>query len=219
MLMNRLITSRIKKFLFIQEINRIINDPQILLENQNDILQRLVYLWGNEGWSGLTSYLLACLNHTEKANGYVLECGSGLSTILMGIVAKSKSVKITSLENSKKWRDRTNWYLRHFSLKNVTILYAPISDRGAYEWYKPEKKFMPAKVSLVILDGPPGDIKGGRTGFFPECKELMAMGTVILVDDVIRKDEMQMVIEYSASLDFRYEITGGEKPYATMIKN
>ena len=217
--MNRLITTRIKKFLFIQEITRIINDPQILIHNENDILQRLVYLWGNEGWSGLSSYLSACLNHTEKADGYILECGSGLSTILMGIIAKSKQIKIISLENSKKWKDRTSWYLKRFNLNNVTILYTPIIDRGTYQWYDLEKSTIPEKVSLVVLDGPPGDIKGGRTGFFPECKELITTGTVILVDDVIRKDEMQMVIEYSASMDFRYDITTVEKPYATMIKN
>jgi hypothetical protein len=219
MLLNRLITSRIKKVLFIQEINQIINDPQILLNNQNDILQRLVYLWGNEGWSGLSSYLLACLHHTDKTNGNVLECGSGLSTILMGIIAKSKEVKIVSLENSKKWRNRTNWYLKHFNLSNVSILYTPIVDRGKYEWYKIEKYSLPERISLVILDGPPGDIKGGRTGFFHECRDSLNKDSVILVDDVIRKDEMNMVIEFSASMDFRYSIAEGDKPYASMIKN
>jgi hypothetical protein len=219
MVFNRLITSRIKKFLFIQEINRIINDPQILLNNQNDILQRLVYLWGNEGWSGLSAYLMACLNYTDKANGLVLECGSGLSTILMGIIAKSKEVKIVSLENSKKWRNRTNWYLKHFNLNNVSILYTPIVERGKYEWYKLDEDSIQEKISLVILDGPPGDIKGGRTGFFPECKGFINRDSVILVDDVIRKDEMQMVIDFSASMDFRYTVIDGDKPYAEMIKN
>jgi hypothetical protein len=219
MSINRLITSRIKKFLFIQEINRVINDPQILLNNKNDILQRLVYLWGNEGWSGLSSYLIACLNHTYTSGGYILECGSGLSTILMGIVAKSNGVHIISLENSQKWRKRTNWYLEHFNLNNITILYSPIVDKGKYQWYKIEEKTLPEKVSLVILDGPPGDIKGGRTGFFPECKDIIPKDSVILVDDVARKEEMQMVIEFSASMDFRYNITDGDKPFATMIKN
>lgn len=219
MLFNRLITSRVKKFLFIQEIKRIINDPQILLNNQNDILQRLVYLWGNEGWSGLSAYLLVCLHHTDKANGYVLECGSGLSTILMGIIAKSKEVKIISLENSEKWRNRTNWYLKHFNLNNVSILYTPIVERGNYQWYKIEKNSLPENISLVILDGPPGDIKGGRTGFFPECKDFLKRDSVILVDDVIRKDELQMVIEFSSSMDFSYNIIEGDKPYAIMIKH
>lgn len=219
MLFNRLITSRIKKFLFIQEINRVISDPQILLNNQNDILQRLVYLWGNEGWSGLSSYLLACLHYTDKANGCVLECGSGLSTILMGIIAKSKQVKIVSLENSEKWRNRTKWYLKHFDLNNVSIRYTPIVEREDYEWYNIEKNSIPENISLVILDGPPGDIKGGRTGFFPVCKDFLKRDSVILVDDVIRKDELQMVIEFSSSMDFTYKIIEGDKPYAIMIKN
>lgn len=219
MSINRLITSRIKKFLFIQEISRIINDPQILLNNQNDILQRLVYLWGNEGWSGLSEYLMACLRHTDKSGGIILECGSGLSSILMGIIAKSKGIHIISLENSGKWKKRTAWYLKHFGLNNVSVLYSPIVDRGSYQWYKIEEHSLPAKVSLVILDGPPGDIKGGRTGFFSECKDLIANGTIILVDDVERKEEMGMVVKFSESMDFRYTVTDGEKPFATMIKN
>lgn len=219
MSINRLFTSRIKKFLFIQEINRIINDPQNLLNNNNDILQRLVYLWGNEGWSGLSAYLMACLQHANNSSGYILECGSGLSTILMGIIVKSKGVHILSLENSKKWEKRTNWYLKHFNLNNASILYSPIVDRGRYQWYKIEENTFPEKVSLVILDGPPGEIKGGRTGFFPECKDLIVKDAIILVDDVERKEEMEMVIEFSASMNFRYNVTDGDKPFATMIKN
>lgn len=219
MSINRIITSRIKKYLFIQEIKRIIVNPQILLNNENDILNRLVYLWGNEGWSGLSSYLLECLKQTDNARGYVLECGSGLSTILMSIVAKSNGVHILSLENSAKWRKRTNWYLNHFRLNNASIAYSPIVDRGNYQWYKIDKDAIPEKVSLVILDGPPGDIKGGRTGFFPECKDLIGPDTVILVDDVERKEEMKMVIEFSTSMNFRYSITEGVKPFAIMIKN
>lgn len=219
MSINRLITSRIKKFLFIQEINNIINDTQILLNNKNDILQRLVYLWGNEGWSGLSAYLMACLQHADKSSGYILECGSGLSTILMGIIAKSKGNHIISLENSGKWKRRTNWYLKHFNLNNASILYSPIVDKGAYQWYKIEQYNFPDKVSLVILDGPPGDIKGGRTGFFLECKNIITKNTLILVDDVERKEEMGMVIEFSRKMDFQYTITEGEKPFATMIKN
>lgn len=219
MSINRLITSRIKKFLFIQEIGRIVNDPQVLINNKNDILQRLVYLWGNEGWSGLSEYLMACLQHTDKSGGYVLECGSGLSTILMGIIGKPKGVKIISLENSAKWRKRTGWYLHHFNLNNVSILYSPIADKGNYQWYNIEGHSLPEKISLVILDGPPGDIKGGRTGFFPECKNLVVRDTVILVDDVERKEEMGMVTDFAKSMDFRYTLTKGEKPFATMIKN
>jgi hypothetical protein len=219
MSINRLITSRIKKFLFIQEINRIINDTQILLNDKDNILQRLVYLWGNEGWSGLSAYLMACLQHADKSSGYILECGSGLSTILMGIIAKSKGIHIISLENSGKWEKRTSWYLKHFNLNNASILFSPIVDRGTYQWYKIEEHTFPEKVSLVILDGPPGDIKGGRTGFFPECKDLIAKDTIILVDDVERKEEMGMVIEFSKKMDFRYTVTEGEKPFATMIKN
>jgi hypothetical protein len=219
MSINRLITSRIKKILFIQEIKSIINDPQILLENKNDILQRLVYLWGNEGWSGLSEYLKACLQHADKSGGNILECGSGLSTILMAVIARSKGFKIVSLEHSGKWRKRTSWYLRHFNLNNATILYSPIADRGKYEWYKIDEHPLPEKISLVILDGPPGDIRGGRTGFFPECKKLLTKGSVILVDDVVRKEEMAMVIEYSGSMDFSYTVTNGEKPFATMVKN
>jgi len=218
MSINRLITTRIKKYLFIQEVNRIINDPQILLNNSNDILQRLVYLWGNEGWSGLSAYLQSCLQHSYKTDGYILECGSGLSTILMGIVAKQKGVKLVSLENSKKWMKRTGWYLKHFNISNASIMYSPIVDRGDYEWYKIDENSLPDKVSLVILDGPPGEIKGGRTGFFPECSNIIKKDTIILVDDVEREDEMGMVSDFSASMKFRYTVTEGNKPFAIMVK-
>lgn len=219
MSISTVINKRLKKYLFIQEVNRIKDNPQALIENQNDILQRLVYLWGNEGWSGLSDYLKACLEYTKNSKGCVIECGSGLSTILMGIIAKSNNIKVISLENSGKWRKRTNWYLKKFNLDNSSILYSPIVSKGEFQWYSIEEKDLPTNVSLVILDGPPADIIGGRSGFFKVCKNLLNKDSVVLVDDVVRKPEMDMVIKFSSEMNFSYNISQGDKPFATMIKN
>jgi len=125
MSVNRLVTSRIKKFLLIQEINRIINEQKILLNNENDNLKHQCYLWGNGGWSGLSAYFQSCLQHAKNAFGYIIECRSVLSTILMRVVEKPKGVKLVFLGNSIKWKKRTNWYHKLLYLSGGFFLFKP----------------------------------------------------------------------------------------------
>ena len=67
---------------FRQTMKRLLADPDFNLDDPT-ILGKLEYGWANP-ISASTEYLLECVSYASKAKLPILECGSGLSTIVIG---------------------------------------------------------------------------------------------------------------------------------------
>src|SRR5215475_13344481 len=61
-----------------------------------DLLAELIRTWGNEEWNADPPYLLAVCEAASRVNAPILECGSGLTTILLGIFAARRGVQVMS---------------------------------------------------------------------------------------------------------------------------
>jgi hypothetical protein len=62
-------------------------DPEAATEDE-DLLLDLVYGWGNAAWSGAPELLQCCVRQALVVRDPVLECGSGLTTLLVGAVVQ-----------------------------------------------------------------------------------------------------------------------------------
>jgi hypothetical protein len=113
--------------------------------------------WANEGWSADTSYLEAVCHWASRVRGPILECGSGLTTLLLGVVARDQ---VITLEHMPEWKDRVQLVARKHSVP-VNVVNAPIVDYVGFHWYSVPKS-LPGNIELVICDGPPSDVLGGR---------------------------------------------------------
>ena len=71
-----------------------------------EVLDDLVYGWGNEGWSVQHEYMNEVVRAVRTTKGSILECGSGLSTLLMCRMLGPRRNQLWSLENSSEWADR-----------------------------------------------------------------------------------------------------------------
>ena len=87
--LDRRIQKRYQRFLFWRAMRRFTRGLwQESRAIDHGVLSELVQGWGNK-WSAQHEYLAACLEHARDADGPILECGSGLSTILLGTVAQA----------------------------------------------------------------------------------------------------------------------------------
>jgi Methyltransferase domain len=147
--------------------------------------------WANEGWSADAFYLEAVCQWASRVRGPILECGSGLTTLLLGIFAPSQ---VTTLEHMPEWKK----HVEHAAMEHcipVNVLTAPLLDYGGFHWYAlPES--LPRGFELVICDGPPSVTKGGRYGLFPTASGLLSRNAVILMDDVERSDEQAIITRW-----------------------
>ena len=191
----------------------IVRNPEQLFVVEDFDFSPLIYGWGNEGWSAWDEYLKGCLDAARSAPGPILECGSGLSTLLVGVIAQRMGNTVWSLEHNAEWARRLERELARYGITSVRVFVSPLHDYGAFHWYRPPLSALPADFSIVICDGPPGSTPGGRTGMLPVMRSRLAPGCVILLDDAERGQEQAIAAKWAEELGTEIRIHGTRKPY------
>ena len=176
------------------------------------ILSDLIYGWGYKG-SVKHEYASAFLRYARTADGPILECGSGLSTILLGLMAERNGNKVWSLEDKSFWAEKVRSTLQRYDIKSVELCKTKLRDYGPYWWYDPPKTKMPKNFSLVVCDGPPASTPGGRYGMLPIMKPHLKSGCTVLLDDAGRVEERRILATWAEELGTSYRIEGVAKPF------
>ncbi len=148
-----------------------------------DTLRKLRLGWNNQGWDAKLDYLEEIVKSAGAINGPVLECGSGLTTLILGQLAGRRGIEIWSLEHNPDWHQRVSTALKTHQVPRVNLCFAPLRDYGEFNWYDPPLARMPERFSLIICDGPPDLANGGRYGLLPILGSRLDAGAVILFDD------------------------------------
>ena len=157
--------------------------------------------WGNDGYAARTDYLEEVARRASATLGPILECGSGLTTLLLGLLAGRRGVKTYSLEHISEWRARVNKALVRFQIPRVRVYSAPLREYEGFAWYDPPLAEFPENFELVICDGPPGDTRGGRYGLLDVLGERLLPGSVILLDDTERAGEAEVLRRWTREAD------------------
>ena len=231
MLLNRLrqvasvvLPARTKRFLrdkhrdlvFRRAMKAFLTDPESCVKDEGRVVSDLIYGWGNEGWCAQQEFLVSCLRHALVAKGPILECGSGLSTILVAAVAAKRGIGYRALEHDPKWAAYVRRSLVRYSIDPAVVCVTPLKAFGEYLWYDVPGGSIPDGLGLVICDGPPGNTKGGRYGLVPIMKHKLRPGCIILLDDAERRDEQIIARRWKAELGGALEVLGRAKPYIRM---
>lgn len=110
----------------------------------NDTFELLAKGWGNEPWAASPEFLRAV---HDNACGYVVECGSGASTLLLAAMG----CEVTTLEHEEEHAARVLWNLRKYGLEDrVNLICKPLK----YGWYD----FAGATCDTLVIDGPPREL-------------------------------------------------------------
>ena len=174
----------------------------------------LLYGWGS-GWSLREELITELWHRAWHTRGPVLECGSGLSTLLLGIAAERQGYDVYSLEHDEGWHARVVAAVDRLHLQRVKVISAPLVMHSGYAWYDAPGSF-PPEFTLVLCDGPPGATMGGRYGLLPEMRPSMAADCVILLDDAAREGEQEMLKRWTTEHHVIHQMTGTERPFAVV---
>ena len=153
------------------------------------VLDDLRYGWGNTGWAVDTEFLQTLSRLVRATPGPMLECGSGLTTLLAGALGHARGLRVWSLEHDADWCERVRAVARRHGLDNVTICYAPLQEFDGFAWYDVSTHPIPPQFGLVVCDGPPDATPGGRYGLLPVMRDRLTAGCVLLLDDVHREHD------------------------------
>lgn len=181
------------------------------------LVHELVYGWANETMSASEEFLQAVFRHASRSTGPILECGSGLSTLVLGVAARSSGQRVWSLENDPFWASVVRAALARYAITGVEICEAPLRSYGNFEWYELPHSHLARDFALVICDGPQGTTLGGRYGLLPVLGGNLRSGCVILLDDAARAGERQVLSRWGDEWHVSHEMIGGDKPFARLM--
>jgi len=156
---------------------------------ERPLLAELRAAWGNDRFTADLDFLREVTCLAAVTPGPVLECGSGLTTLLLGALAGRRGVEVWALEHEPESRRRIAAALRDHVAGQVYLWFSPLSDYGDFVWYAAPLPLMPDEFRLVVCDGPPAGTRGGRFGLLSVIGDRLPAGAVILLDDADRDTE------------------------------
>lgn len=136
---------------------------------QSELLQLLRYeidlkypLPPTRGWAASPDFLLLVARHAIVARPQVIvECGSGVSTIVLAQCCKNNGVgHVFSIDHNIEYASQTDAELRRRGLDPfVTIVKAPLGtcDLNGKSWMWYQLSYIPewTEIDMLIIDGPP----------------------------------------------------------------
>lgn len=176
-----------------------------------ELLKKLRLGWDNRDWDAKLGYLEEILKRALASDGPILECGSGLTTLLLGHVAGRRKVETWSLEHNADWHRRVANAIKRHHITGVNLCVAPLREYEQFNWYDPPLAQMPAKFSLVICDGPPDLANGGRYGLLPILGNRLEPGTVVLFDDAREPGQPEVLQRWATELGVGVELRETEE--------
>ncbi len=199
-------------------VRRVVENPVAAMDDR-ELLERISNAWGNGPWTASTDYLQTSMSLARAARGPILECGSGLSTILVAAATRGTGRPVITLEHSGAWARRVGAELDRAGLGHARVAHSPLKSTASYDWYSvPEP--LPHGLSLVLCDGPPGTTRGGRSGLVPEIWNLLSSDVVILLDDASRDGEQAAVASWTAQYPLVAHVDEtARNPYATLRRS
>ena len=162
--------------------------------------------WGNEGFAARTDYLEEVARRAVATSGAILECGSGLTTILLGWLAGRRGIETWSLEHMPEWHAQIVQILQRHSIPKANVCLAPLRDYGDFWWYDPPLERLPETFKLIVCDGPPGTTRGNRYGLVPVLGERLHADSLILLDDADRPSEVEVLRRWTAEAKMAVEL-------------
>lgn len=150
------------------------------------------------GAPDLLLHLANTLAATQPA--LVVECGSGVSTLVMARTAQlqSRRTRVVALEHDQHYAQESDKLLEMHDLQAFAeIRYAPLQPVAiaGHEtvWYALEQVSDLKEIGLLLVDGPPKAIgPNARYPAVPLLHGRLSDHAIVLLDDAAREDEAEV---------------------------
>ena len=150
----------------------------------------------------------------------VLECGSGFSTLKLAELTRDRGGRLVSLEHDELWATRVRSNLAAAGLaETARVTLAPLQRhplaRDGLLWYAEQAlRFLPRRIDLLLVDGPPAfepETDLSRYPALPALAERLAPDAIVVLDDIDRRGELQVLEAWERECGFRFEIQPAER--------
>jgi predicted O-methyltransferase YrrM len=172
------------------------------------------------GWAMEPEALVSILSFIQSNHcRVVVECGSGVSTILIGSLLKQQQTgHLYSLEEDEAWHRSISTVLAERNLEEfVTLACAPLrqsSNLGARAmWYAYDQAGTILDsvdhIDLLIVDGPKSAPDATRFPALPFFASLLDERSLVILDDARRSHEQMVLAKWQQDFDLQIDMRPG----------
>jgi predicted O-methyltransferase YrrM len=138
----------------------------------------------------------------ERQPEWIIECGSGVSSIVMGYALREIGRgRLIAFEHLERFVDTgTDLVSRHELSEHVEIVHAPLEPvelgGASWQWYgkNVHSVLEGKKADLLFVDGPPGGTGPlARYPALPVLKAYLSPDVLVVLDDAERSDEREIL--------------------------
>jgi predicted O-methyltransferase YrrM len=177
------------------------------LTNLNSIFPFDRPMPATRGWAASPDLLLLLVDLVRQSRSrLIVECGSGTSTLWFARALYHYGIdgRVVALEHEKKYAERTRRILEDHELARlVDVRDASLEmfEIGAiaWRWYAASAWNDLRDIDVLFVDGPPArTAPKARFPALPLLADRLAPRAIVVVDDVSRSDEHDMVQDWAA---------------------
>lgn len=150
----------------------------------------LVRGWGNPRYAASPELLASVIRATQVADAPIVECGSGVTSVVLAAAHKHLGTRVVSLEHDPRWASTVRRRLKHLGHRHEFLLHRPLEAGERADWYSVLPGDLPAQIGVLLCDGPPASTRGGRLGVLQAIVETSP--TIVIIDDVERPAETEL---------------------------
>lgn len=181
--------------------------------------------WSNDGFSADVAYLEETIRLIEKHGGPVLECGTGATSLISGILGERYGFDTYCLEQDRTWALLAQHALDYHEIGRVHILDTPLRSYGPYAWYDTEGLQLPKHFGVILCDGPFVDRSRGdaiynswRYGVLPFLRRTGSTFDALLLDDVNDKRADNVLQRWITDWNTRHDVISSEHGDCAIVR-
>jgi predicted O-methyltransferase YrrM len=166
-------------------------------------------------WALLPAALDLLLAEVDRGRRRIIECGSGVSTIALARALRKQAGRIGALEHDPGWAAFVVAWLEREGLDGIaTVVEAPLRAHplalDGTEWYDQSalERLPRSDIELLLVDGPPAGEPGldrARYPALPVLSDRLAKDAIVVLDDVNRPGEAEVLAAWERETPFRFE--------------
>lgn len=159
----------------------------------DSIVADLYAHWGDPLSQNDEVYVRSCLAEATAADGAILQCGTGLMTLLLGAVCDredNKAKHVWCLENDEHWANMMRSWLTEYRIRKAHLINAPAESFVGYTWYGIDTNRLAKKYALVICDGARATPRGA-IGTIKQIESRLADNFAILARNISKASELK----------------------------
>lgn len=160
------------------------------------LLARLALAWRCSHGQKNPKYLRRISRLAHETRGPIMECGSGLTTLLLGLLCEKTGKQVYTLEHREDAIEFMSLWLKRFHITNITIQHAPLMSYADYHWYNIDKDELPDNFSLVICEALGHPAPRSHYGLLPVMGDRLAMDCRVILADTLREKDPTVLREW-----------------------